>query len=729
MSERIIKMRRPFIVIGATSLVTMAVVLFSGSYAGVVIAIAATVFSVIAGVFIKVKTARNIMLTVFISAAVFALLGAARVELKCYPVLRALGKEVAVSGTVTETDYSDGTKRFKVISDGGGDMPSGTKINVYSYNVPDVSLYDNVTCRVKLYAANKANANISDITESNGISVNGFLKNIENTAAGNGIYVSLMRFRDKMYDNIKSILPKYQGDIVAEMTLGIRNSSYEIKEEFINSGISHVLAVSGMHLSVVAGAIYFLLSALGFKKRRSSWIIIAGVWVYTVIVGFQIGAVRSAIMLTTAMAANGLGYESEEFNSIGLAAAVIMIFDPESVLSVSFYLSFSATVGIFLLSEKISDKIVYSTRKLPFEKIRKALIGVFAASVSAIMFTVPITVIFFERMQSYALITNLITAPFVPVIIIFGILSELLAFVPFLHFIAEAFGFIAGITAALVEWIAGIFSRLPYSGIFVGYGYIKIWVASFSIIFLILMILKKRKEHFRYAAIISVIVLAAGILSYGISMNGVTKITVSGLDKSVGMIVESENRGVGISTLRSSGDAYYLSRNLKGENVDDAVIALGKEKETYKLTQYGKYDKIFVKTELADNEKLIKNCDGELIGIESGMKITVGSAEIKEISNGVWMIEADGIKILYISEKYDILNMSDTVDADLVIFDAVMPKNAERLKNGIAVYYNLHDNVLINMENLLIENGNNIEFYINNGKIKKASGGLYDIFG
>ncbi len=727
-------MKRPFVVIGATSLITMAVVLFLGAEFGIFAAVIGVVFAVGTAFFVKSRIKTSIVLVCTV-VAVTAAVGVLERSIKYDKALSFCGKECVLSGEVTELEISESSRYFTVKTDGKGDFPKGVKVRVYCFEVPEVEEYAEVEIRAELYRAEGKNTGqkLASLVSGEGFAVKGYLKEIITAGEGRKTVAGLIeKLRSEMDDGIKRILTGYQGAIVSEMTLGIKgDTDDEITEEFKISGISHLMAVSGLHLSIAAGSIFVFLQSLGLGKRRCAWVVCAAALFYAALTGWQVGAVRAAVTMVTAMAGVILGYESDPLNTLGIAAFVIIIADPTAVFSVSFYLSFAATLGILLCTGKFTSGIVKATDKLPLRKVRTVIAGSFSTTVSALLFTLPITVVAFENVPIYSVFTNMLSAPFAPVIIIFGLIAEIFSLCNLLGFLAQACGFIAGIAATALRGVAGAVAALPYAQTYVGYGYVKIWAVAFAAVFLVLILAKKKGDYFRYAALLGVIVLTVGAISYTFSAGTATKVTVCGFDSSAGIIVKSGGNEFAIAKAENERDAYLFGRELKGENANDTVVITDGSKITAGVLEKVTLENIVLKRELCEDERIAGAVGkAEVIVLSDGLELTLGEIKVKEVLSGAWSIESNKIKMLYISEKCDILDIDVTyTDADIVVFDGVRPENADRLRCGYAIYYEVYGEGLITAENISLGREESAEFYLKDGAVKRVSGGLYDIFG
>ncbi len=140
------------------------------------------------------------------------------------------------------------------------------------------------------------------------------------------------------------------GALASAMLLGDRGGIDEaLSRDFSRAGISHLLALSGLHLSVMAGGVELLLSRFRMPRTLRIRLMSAFLIFYLILTGLRFSAIRSAIMLFILYAAYYGGADGDGVSSVFLAATLILIESPYAVINIGFVLSFAATLGITLL--------------------------------------------------------------------------------------------------------------------------------------------------------------------------------------------------------------------------------------------------------------------------------------------------------------------------------------------------------------------------------------------
>lgn len=202
--------------------------------------------------------------------------------------------------------------------------------------------------------------------------------------------------------------------VVSAVTLGERKQlSDGLKEVYSTSGVSHVLAVSGLHVGIMCWFLYLIFPS--FLFRRVKWLrellVIAILWSYAFAIGLPVSITRTLIMFTIVAVCRAAGRESSALNSLGIAALVMIAVHPSAFFDMSFRLSFSAVLFIVILTPPLMD--LYKPRTF----IGRYVWRVSVLSVSAQIGTVPIVMYHFSGFSTYVLLANLFVVPVMFVIV------------------------------------------------------------------------------------------------------------------------------------------------------------------------------------------------------------------------------------------------------------------------------------------------------------------------
>lgn len=285
---------------------------------------------------------------------------------------------------------------------------------------------------------------------------------------GGGILAHLVRFRTKITDVIyKSPLSTSAKEFLNTTFLGDSSDlTIETRETFSAAGLSHILALSGLHVGIIILIISFALwpfQALGHQRTIITVKIII-IWLYAGICGFSPSVTRAVIMATIYMTGRMLQRRTSAMNSLCAAALIILVFDPSAIESVGFQLSFAAVLSIILFADKLNP----ISRKHHFTY---CLVSYICVSVSAMLGTAVIAAYHFHSMPVYFVIANVIAAIVLPITISLSALIVMIQQAGFIYsWICTIIDFLYGI----LEKTAGFIAALPGSTIY--NIYIPAWI-------------------------------------------------------------------------------------------------------------------------------------------------------------------------------------------------------------------------------------------------------------
>ena len=251
-----------------------------------------------------------------------------------------------------------------------------------------------------------------------------------------GILHRISVINQNMAERMVSLMGHDDGGFCAAIILG--NKSYvdsEIKLDFSRAGISHLLALSGLHLSVLAGALDMILR--GFTKKKTRGIIlIISCFAFALFTGLSSSVLRAAVMLAFVFAADIFGEENDSLTALFAAVWVILISSGSAVYDVGFQLSAAATLGIILV--RPACDALFSKWQRPrknkllgaMRAVAKYFYGIFTMSAAAIIFTLPIIGYTFGEISLAGLWANFLFLPLATVLIVLCALLVPLSYVP-----------------------------------------------------------------------------------------------------------------------------------------------------------------------------------------------------------------------------------------------------------------------------------------------------------
>ena len=218
-------------------------------------------------------------------------------------------------------------------------------------------------------------------------------------------------------------------DIVAAMTLGEKKGiDKETRKVFSASGGAHILALSGLHLSILFMLISFLLPTKRFLKLSVVAEMIA-VWAFVILVGFHPSVTRAAVMLNIYCVAHTMSRNTRSMDVLVFSAVLLLVISPQWLFDLGFLMSFAAMTGILLLYGPIyrfltfrrEDDLPPSILVLFSRACYNCIVGVAVISFTAQLGVAPLVAHYFGNFPTYFIITNFIVTPAAFLIIILAV--------------------------------------------------------------------------------------------------------------------------------------------------------------------------------------------------------------------------------------------------------------------------------------------------------------------
>jgi len=235
--------------------------------------------------------------------------------------------------------------------------------------------------------------------------------------------------REKMSAVLRAYLPPKEGSLLVGMLFGERKAlDPDMERVFRASGLSHLLAVSGLHVGLIAAFIFWLSQKAGLKGWQAFLFIFLLLFAYVYLCGLKPATLRAFIMVLMAAGAVQFGRSNDLPTALAAAALVILIYNPLLLFTVSFQLSYAATITIILFARPLTEKIsqLGCRMHIPFSSTAKALYSLAAVTLAAQIGVAPLTAYYFKEISLIALFSNILIMPAVSAVLGIGLASALL---------------------------------------------------------------------------------------------------------------------------------------------------------------------------------------------------------------------------------------------------------------------------------------------------------------
>lgn len=349
------------------------------------------------------------------------------------------------------------------------------------------------------------------------------------------------RLRRGIRDTLQSCIPQDAASFARALLLGdTTDLSYEVDTSLKISGIRHVAAVSGLHVSIL----FALITAVTFRKRFLTALVgFPVLLLFAAVAGFTPSVSRSCIMCGLMLAALLLNKEYDGSTALAFAALVMLVCNPMVITSVGFQLSVSSVAGIYLFAPGIRKWLIslfpYSRGKTP----AAACIRWFCASVSvtlgALVFTTPLSAWYFGTVSLVGVITNLLTL-WVISFIFYGLVVICLVGAFWMGG-AAILGKIVAWPIRYVLFTAKLLAGFPLAAVYTASPYITAWLVAVYVLLAIFLLSRKRRPGALICCGALGLCLAL-LASWAEPMLDSTRVTVLDVGQGQCILLQSEGR-------------------------------------------------------------------------------------------------------------------------------------------------------------------------------------------
>ncbi len=356
-----------------------------------------------------------------------------------------------VVGEVCEVSGYDEWASYVIKADRVGHIKQSFRIRVMGNGGAGLSLGDRVSLDVAFFENNLSGRN--DLAED--ILFIGFIEDVH-SALGNAKPIYMLR--SAISDAITGDLNFREAGLLRGILLGDKNAvADETLEAFRHAGISHIVVVSGLHVSILAGGLYSLLRKARIAKRKSGILGILFVFLLMGLTGFTVSVIRAGLTYIIIFSGVILNRRSDALNSLFAAITIILIYNPFAFMSVSLQLSSAATLGVLVVAPAV-DYHFNRERGRVFGYIKSAA----AITLAATVMTMPFTIYYFGTFSPISIVSNIIIGPLASLTLAVSVLSVALSICPPL---AAPVLLAAGLLSKSITAISRTIGMLPISNL------------------------------------------------------------------------------------------------------------------------------------------------------------------------------------------------------------------------------------------------------------------------
>ncbi len=298
---------------------------------------------------------------------------------------------------------------------------------------------------------------------------------------------------EKLKVHILRMFPEDVAPLMKALLTGDKNELYENDLLYVSmkkAGLSHIVAVSGMHVSFIIS----LVALLWGRRRMTAFIGIPLVWFFAAMMGFTPSVTRASLMITLLLIAPILKRENDSPTSLSAALIIFLVVNPKSISNLSLQLSFAAMAGIILITPRIYAAIVDHIPGNRFlYKVLNSLAMVFSASVGSLIFTTPIAALNFGYIPLYSIFANILCLWAMSLAFT---LAYPICIIGAIYFpVGKMLAIIISILPRYAQAIVTLIGRLPYSLIYTSNNLLAFWLIFVYAVILIPYVLKGDKPY------------------------------------------------------------------------------------------------------------------------------------------------------------------------------------------------------------------------------------------
>ena len=485
-----------------------------------------------------------------------------------------------------------------------------------------------------------------------------------------------------------------------------------IKTTFINSGLLHILAASGMNVAFIYGFLFFFLRKLRVPYKIS---VSAGIFViilYSLMTGLGPSVIRAAIMLIFILFGKLIDRDAHSISLLAFVALLMLIYNPAFINDVGFQLSFIVTFGLLL-----STNIVMGY----FKWLPNWLSGAIFVPLIAQVWVIPIQMFYFNNISLYSVFANILTVPFLSVISFGGFVSSVFALIkPISDIVCRVFDFVLNPLLNILVWISNFFSGLPHSLFITTHPSVLQVILYYAILLLGIYILKikftDKKSTFLLLGLIGLLFVTTinipnknlEIIAFDVQ-NGDAFLLKTPRNKY--MIIDTGKSGYRGSSSKAKMIIIKYLRD-KGIKEIDSLILTHFDNDhaggAVDLLENVKIDKVYVNS-LFDDSRIAKRIykktpniicinNKTVIDKEQNFSIELNKVHVNKQKR----ISVDNENSIVTLVQYNKFNMLFTGDAGVVAFNQLkrqLPKNITVLKVGHHGAKNVVDKPMIDYLN------------------------------
>ena len=593
-----------------------------------------------------------------------------------YPAKYLDGMSTTITGTVVDVSATGGNPQFTIKTDSVGieGAPQKIKLILSGWDENSAKPYDKISCEVSFITYNDEDTFSVLKNRARKISVYAYSKSPlevignERNSVGYGAHL----IREKISGIIYSYFIDWHAPFMEQILIGTRGDlDYGITRTFRQSGMSHILAVSGMHIAVIMKlfeALFLYRRIEGVLKKAEIAILILIVLVYMSICGFGMSVIRAGGLFITYYLVRFFLYGSKTLDNLGIAIVAVLIIDPLASCDAGFIMSAVSCGAISAFYPSLSCFLKKPFKNRSLNPAVKYVIDAFSVSLIGSVSVLPVSAAVFGEIYPAGIFANTVVSVLIAPIIVLGFITVLLGFIPVINFLSGGTAAICMILNGFLYKIANFFA---FEGDFMFSAespWVLLWIFGSAVLIIVPAAVSCSSKYVLHSIAVSFSVLLGGVLINFLLFSGTARAEVFALEH--GTAISCSKDGDSVLVLHNLGDSDEFYADFGSSY--DVIISLDALSGFYEATLAENSKASFA---YLSSEDAVSRCENASFA-EEGRIFFGDGLYVDIISDGVFCIDGKEISLLYISEECDIMDIEPKFrKADIIVLDGVSPSD------------------------------------------------------
>lgn len=391
----------------------------------------------------------------------------------------------------------------------------------------------------------------------------------ERTGRSNAPQYLFVRLQQTLSLRLRGFFTREIGGVAAAICLGDRTALPErVQNAYRRAGVSHLLVVSGLHLSLIAGA------AGGLFARRRRFLrgagMICAVLAFMALTGGSPSVVRAGVMALFIAVGELLSESADPLTSLGAAALLLTAVNPAASADVGLLLSFSATLGILMANAWLQRRRLLRREEERRPGLSARLAELLAVPAAAGLAVLPVLAAAGGGISVFSVLTNLVTVPLLAPVLVLGLFAALTAGVPWLAVFNRTAALLCGLLIRLLNAVTGWVSSLPFGFVYLKGLYPLAVVLCGFVLGAVLLRLPVGRRRRRFAALAAIFLLAGALVGRLLSADTV-RVALVGYTRQPAVVI-TRNRQAAVLWRGGRTNTAAVKNYLERQNVRQVTL-------------------------------------------------------------------------------------------------------------------------------------------------------------